>query len=57
MEELIQELLPYAKVVAQIYLVGNAIGAIITTMVGIYIFRKLIKVNKEFDKEFKKYMK
>lgn len=57
MENVMQELLPYVKGFAGIYLVGNAISAIITIVVSIYIFRRIIKEKKEFDEEFKKYMK
>lgn len=57
MENMIQELLLYAKGFAGIYLVGNAISAILTIVIAIYISKKIIKSHREFDEEFKKYMK
>ncbi|WP_337814450.1 hypothetical protein [Intestinibacter sp.] len=53
MENIIQELLPYAKGFAGFYLIGNVIAGIFGFGFIIYVFRTIIKSHKEFDKEFK----
>lgn len=53
MENLIQELLPYAKGFAGIYLIGNVVGTILTIIVFICMFRYILKKNREFDENFK----
>lgn len=53
MENIIQELLPYAKGFAGLYLIGNTIAAIFGIGFTVYVFRTIIKSHREFNKEFK----
>lgn len=53
MENIIPELLSYAKGFAGVYLIGNVLAGIFGLGFIIYVFRTIIKSHKEFDKEFK----
>lgn len=50
MNEIVQELLPYAKGFAGFYLIGNIIASILTIGVFIYVFRSIIKSHKKFNR-------
>ncbi len=54
MENIIQELLPYAKGFAGVYLIGNVVATILTIGVFICVFRYILKRHREFDEEFKR---
>lgn len=53
MNEIVQELLPYAKGFAGFYLIGNIIASILTIGVFICVFRYILKRHREFDEKFK----
>lgn len=48
MEDIIKELLPYAKGFAGIYLVGSVITSILGLAFIIYVFSSIIKSHKKF---------
>lgn len=54
MEDIIKELLPYAKGFAVVYLAGSVITSILGFAFIIYVFRSIIKNHKKFDKNFNK---
>ena len=52
MENVIQELIPYLKGFAGVYLITNIIGMIICIIVAIFVIKRVIKSFKEFDDEW-----
>ena len=54
MNEVIQELLPYVKGYAGLYLAGNIIETILTIGAFICMLIYIVKRHKKFDKEFKR---
>ena len=53
MNELIQELLPYLKGFAGIYLIGYVVTVMLGLAFIIFVFCSIIKSHREFNKEFK----
>ncbi|WP_304427679.1 hypothetical protein [Romboutsia ilealis] len=48
MQEIVRELLPYAKVYAEFYLIGNIIMGVFVFGFFIYVFGSIIKSHKKF---------